>query len=107
MEFIAIQSNGNPIVLDEFQDPADFDAVWDVERNEEIKLQPVRDARNGKLKELDKVVSNALIWGSLTSQEQAELTIYRQALLDLPSQVTDVNNVVYPHSNILDRFTNL
>ena len=47
----------------------------------------VRVQRDSKLtNEVDPVVSNPLRWGDLSAQEQADVSAYRLALLDVPQQ---------------------
>jgi hypothetical protein len=57
----------------------------------------VRDTRDLKLaQEVDPVVSNPLRWGDLSEQEQADVSAYRLALLDVPSQSGFPNTVSWP-----------
>jgi len=58
-----------------------------------------RAERDGKLLELDRVVSNPLRWAELTQEQQAATASYRQALLDVPQQAgfpTQIEWPVYP-----------
>lgn len=60
-----------------------------------IKLENMRAKRNQLLAETDyKLLDD--IWSNLTSKQQHDLLQYRQALRDLPSTITDIDNVIYP-----------
>jgi len=56
----------------------------------------VRDKRDSLLVVVDAVVSNPLRWASLSSDEQNEWTVYRQALLDVPQQSGFPSTVTWP-----------
>lgn len=56
----------------------------------------VRAKRDSLLVVVDAVVSNPLRWASLTSDEQSEWTVYRQALLDVPQQSGFPSTVTWP-----------
>ena len=57
----------------------------------------VRYERDLKLTtEVDPVVSNPLRWADLSSQEQADVSAYRLALLDVPSQSGFPHTVSWP-----------
>ena len=57
----------------------------------------VRDQRDAKLTtEVDPVVSNPLRWADLSSQEQADVSAYRLALLDVPQQEGFPSTVSWP-----------
>lgn len=61
--------------------------VENIERKTEALTDTVRLDRDNKLKqEVDPVVSNPLRWAGLSAQEQADVSAYRLALLDVPSQ---------------------
>lgn len=65
-------------------------------KSTEQLAQEVRWGRDERLKELDKVVSNPLRWGSYTPEQQNELAEYRQALLDVPQQDGFPHSVKWP-----------
>ena len=57
----------------------------------------VRHERDQKLtSEVDPIVSNPLRWADLSSQEQADVSAYRLALLDVPSQSGFPNTISWP-----------
>ena len=57
----------------------------------------VRDTRDQKLKhEVDPVVSNPLRWADLSAQEQADVSAYRLALLDVPQQQGFPHTISWP-----------
>lgn len=57
----------------------------------------VRYERDQKLiTQVDPVVSNPLRWADLSSQEQADVSAYRLALLDVPSQSGFPQTVSWP-----------
>lgn len=57
----------------------------------------IRDQRDLKLtNEVDPVVSNPLRWADLSAQEQADVSAYRLALLDVPSQSGFPHTVSWP-----------
>ena len=57
----------------------------------------VRYERDQKLTtEVDPVVSNPLRWADLSEQEQADVSAYRLALLDVPSQSGFPHTVSWP-----------
>lgn len=57
----------------------------------------VRYERDQKLTtEVDPVVSNPLRWADLSEQEQADVSAYRLALLDVPSQSGFPSTVSWP-----------
>ena len=57
----------------------------------------VRDQRDSKLtNEVDPVVSNPLRWADLSEQEQADVSAYRLALLDVPQQQGFPHTVSWP-----------
>ena len=57
----------------------------------------IRGQRNSLLaNEVDPLVSNPLRWADLTSDQQAEWTLYRRALLDITAQAGFPNEVVWP-----------
>jgi hypothetical protein len=56
-----------------------------------------RQVRSEYLQHLvDPIVSNPLRWGSLTDEEQLEVTIFRQNLLDISTQSGWPQNVEWP-----------
>tara|TARA_R110002126_G_scaffold88737_1_gene212497 strand:- start:125 stop:505 length:381 start_codon:yes stop_codon:yes gene_type:complete len=61
----------------------------------------LRMARDKLLKDVvDPVISNPLLWASLSSDKQGEWTTYRSALLDLPANQTadddSLSNINFP-----------
>jgi hypothetical protein len=57
----------------------------------------VRVQRDSKLtNEVDPVVSNPLRWADLSAQEQADVSAYRMALLDVPQQQGFPHTVSWP-----------
>ena len=57
----------------------------------------IREERDRRLvSEVDPVVSNPLRWADLSSQEQADVSAYRLALLDVPSQSGFPSTVSWP-----------
>ena len=57
----------------------------------------IRDQRDAKLRlDVDPVVSNPLRWADLSAQEQADVSAYRLALLDVPSQSGFPHTVSWP-----------
>ncbi|MAE79713.1 MAG: hypothetical protein CL967_08135 [Euryarchaeota archaeon] len=57
----------------------------------------VRNERNRRLvSEVDPIVSNPLRWGAMSEQEQANMSAYRMALLDVPQQAGFPNTVSWP-----------
>jgi hypothetical protein len=46
----------------------------------------VRLKRNQKLAELDVILSNPLRWEAMSEEKKEEFRLYRQALLDIPTQ---------------------
>tara|TARA_R110000744_G_scaffold122129_2_gene227061 strand:+ start:492 stop:902 length:411 start_codon:yes stop_codon:yes gene_type:complete len=67
---------------------------------EELDAQAARSnrsLRNTLLEtEVDPIVGNALRWSALSSEEQAALGVYRQALLDVPQQAGFPNTHTWP-----------
>ena len=56
-----------------------------------------RDTRDLKLVvEVDPTVSNPLRWGDLSEQEQADVSAYRMALLDVPQQSGFPHTISWP-----------
>lgn len=64
--------------------------------NPPITAEEVRLQRDGLLKDLDKVVSNPLRYGSYSSEQMLELITYRQDLLDITKQVGFPTKVKWP-----------
>jgi hypothetical protein len=62
----------------------------------EMKAYRVRDQRGQLLGQMDAVISNPLRWASMTSEQQAAWTTYRQALLDVPQQAGFPDNINWP-----------
>jgi hypothetical protein len=56
----------------------------------------VRDLRLYYLQELDKIVGNPLRYSSYSEEKKAELSLYRQKLLDIPQQQGFPLNVTFP-----------
>jgi len=57
----------------------------------------VRSERDAKLvRDVDPVASNALRWGSLSAEEQAQWAAYRTALLDITKQAGFPHTIVWP-----------
>lgn len=57
----------------------------------------VRAERDRRLvAEVDPIVSNPLRWNSMSEQEQADMSAYRLALLDVPQQAGFPNTVSWP-----------
>ena len=57
----------------------------------------VRNERNRRLvSEVDPIVSNPLRWGAMSEQEQADMSAFRMALLDVPQQAGFPNTVSWP-----------
>jgi hypothetical protein len=67
---------------------------------EEIAAEQAQDIRHIRyeilVNEVDKYAANALRWADLTSAQQAELSTYRQALLDITDQETFPASVTWP-----------
>lgn len=61
----------------------------------EIKWQKMREKRNELLKNSDYLVSPDL-WEGYTSIMKKDLTDYRQALRDLPANITNIDNIEWP-----------
>lgn len=57
----------------------------------------VRNERNRRLvSEVDPIVSNPLRWGAMSEQEQADMSAFRMALLDVPQQAGFPNTISWP-----------
>lgn len=57
----------------------------------------IRGERNNRLiSQVDPIVSNPLRWGDLSQSDKDAITIYRQALLDIPDQYGFPKEVVWP-----------
>lgn len=62
-----------------------------------IAAADIREERDRRLvSEVDPIVSNPLRWADLSSQEQADVSAYRLALLDVPSQSGFPSTVSWP-----------
>ena len=78
--------------------PVEFDKdaehwVW----NETVSWALLRQERDDMLlKYVDPIVSNPLLWATLSSEKQQEYATYRQSLLDLPANTTDPRSVIWP-----------
>ena len=71
---------------------APSDAVYD-----EWKATEVRAERDFLLaSKVDRLVSNSLRWGELTTEKQTEWTQYRRDLLDITDQSGFPRNVTWP-----------
>jgi len=55
-----------------------------------------RAERDKKLAALDALVMNPLRWAAYTPAQQADLAVYRQALLDVPQQPGFPGEIVWP-----------
>jgi hypothetical protein len=58
--------------------------------------QQVRWQRDNLLQQLDSIVGNPLRWASFSTDQQTELSNYRQALLDVPQQTGFPDTVDFP-----------
>ena len=68
-----------------------------VEELDALKARDIRDLRNYYLDtNVDRVVSNPLRWSSMSAEQQEVYTTYRQALLDVSTQVGFPTSVVWP-----------
>ena len=68
-----------------------------VEELDALKARDIRDLRNYYLDtNVDRVVSNPLRWASMSAEQQEVYTTYRQALLDISTQVGFPTSVVWP-----------
>ena len=63
-----------------------------VPTTEEIAAN-ARGQRNDLLQQLDSIVGNPLRWASFSTDQQTELSNYRQALLDVPQQAGFPNTI--------------
>jgi hypothetical protein len=63
---------------------------------QEELAQQVRGQRDNLLQELDSIVGNPLRWASFSTDQQTELSNYRQALLDVPQQTSFPDVVDFP-----------
>lgn len=67
---------------------------------EEIAAEQASEIRGARhvllVNEVDKYAANALRWADLTSAQQAELSTYRQTLLDITDQETFPESVTWP-----------
>jgi hypothetical protein len=80
----------------EFGTPAAYVPPTQEELDEDERIS-VRIQRDMTLViEVDPIVSNALRWGELTAEKQAEWTQYRRDLLDITNQAGFPHNVVWP-----------
>lgn len=55
----------------------------------------IRSDRDLRLLRLDQITGNPLRWASFTDNQKQQLAEYRQALLDIPQQVSFPYNVVW------------
>ena len=68
-----------------------------VEELDALKARDIRDLRNYYLDtRVDRVVSNPLRWASMSAEQQEVYTTYRQALLDISTQVGFPTSIVWP-----------
>lgn len=65
-------------------------------RRPEVVEPIVRNHRDQLLIMMDVVVGNNLRWGDMSEEKQAEWSVYRQALLDVPQQSGFPLDVVWP-----------
>jgi hypothetical protein len=67
---------------------------------EEVAAEQAAEIRGTRhillVDEVDKYAANALRWADLTSAQQAELSTYRQTLLDITNQETFPESVTWP-----------
>lgn len=67
---------------------------------EELDAATAADVRNERdrrlVAEVDPIVSNPLRWNSMSEQEQANMSAFRMALLDVPQQAGFPNTVSWP-----------
>jgi hypothetical protein len=63
--------------------------------NEQL-AEMVRATRGHLLQRLDSFVSNPLRWSTLEPELQAEVAVFRQALLDVPQQPGFPSNITWP-----------
>jgi hypothetical protein len=57
----------------------------------------VRAERDRRLvSEVDPIVSNSLRWAAMSEQDQADMSAYRMALLDVPQQAGFPNTISWP-----------
>ncbi len=67
---------------------------------EEVAAEQAAEIRGARhvllVDEVDKYAANALRWADLTSAQQAELSTYRQTLLDITNQETFPESVTWP-----------
>lgn len=88
--------DGNVVTID-----ADNVTAKAKELSDAHPMVMLRMARDKLLREdIDPVVSNPLLWASLSSDKQGEWTTYRTALLDLPANQTasddSLSNITFP-----------
>jgi len=62
----------------------------------EVLADAVRSERNRRLLALDALLANPLRWAAFPATQQAELAVYRQALLDVPQQTGFPEEVEWP-----------
>jgi hypothetical protein len=86
----ALNNNHNKINNDGTSESVDV-------RTTEQKAYSVRKKRNNILiEEVDPFVTNPLRWAGLSSLQQTEVETYRQNLLDVPSQSSFPESVIWP-----------
>jgi hypothetical protein len=109
-EFYDIRNNNNTLKYEngeikKYPPRPSFAHYWDNNLNEwvldtvleiALKSDEVRDLRLAKLNELDNFTQNPLRWMSLSDDFKNQLSIYRQALLDMPQQQGFPLNVTFP-----------
>lgn len=61
----------------------------------ELKWNKIREKRNQLLAETDYLMLGD-VWNNMSNKQQSDILAYRQALRDLPSTITDIDNVIYP-----------
>jgi len=71
-------------------------ADYDGPSIEKSLTDQMRMHRNVLLAQLDTIVMNPLRWSEFTADQQAELAVYRQALLDVPQQDGFPHGIMWP-----------
>jgi|SRR5690606_778961 len=73
----------------------DTGKITDAQYNEML-AEDIRELRNIRLQELDRIVTNPLRWESMSDEDKTKLRTYRQALLDITKQETFPFQVEWP-----------
>ncbi len=86
------------IIADKFSEYTDEDDVIHTKLDQETKhLQGLEDVKFVALRaERTRLLEETDFLGNSDVTMSDEMTIYRQALRDLPKTVTDINNITYP-----------